>query len=81
VTRDEAARLSWDELEALGICECGQELATHPRLKRPAPMTRYSASPWLLVEGRPVAHAGIVPERLRATETADPPVAAAGGQR
>jgi hypothetical protein len=79
VTRDEAARLTWDELEAAGYCDCGRELATHPRLGRPAPMTRYSRSPWLNVDGRAVAHAGIVPDALRATETADSPLAATGG--
>jgi hypothetical protein len=71
VTRDEAARLSWDELEAAGFCECGQALATHPKLKRPAPMTRYSASPWL-------NHPWIDHEAPGSTETPDPDLAAAG---
>jgi len=30
--------LPWDELEAAGICECGQRLAGHPPLPKPAPL-------------------------------------------
>ena len=30
--------LSWDELMAAGVCECGQALADHPALPKPKPM-------------------------------------------
>jgi hypothetical protein len=76
VTRDEGAKLSYDELDAAGYCECGQALATHPRLKRPPPMTRCSRSPWLPVDGRAVA-----PGRRGSTETGDQSSAAAGVRR
>lgn len=33
------ADLEWDELEALGLCECGQALESHPPLPRPRPLS------------------------------------------
>lgn len=33
------AGLAWEELEALGICECGQSLDAHPPLPRPKPLS------------------------------------------
>lgn len=31
--------LSWDELEALGLCECGTSLNGHPPLPQPGPLS------------------------------------------
>lgn len=39
MTREEAARLSFDELEAAGFCECGAPLEGHPPLGRPGPLS------------------------------------------
>ncbi len=36
--------LTFDELEAAGLCDCGQPLATHTPLPKPGPLTSWKAS-------------------------------------
>ena len=37
VPRQVALAMTWEELEAAGLCDCGRELAGHPALGRPKP--------------------------------------------
>ena len=40
MTREEAARMTYDELEAAGYCECGRTLARHKPLEPVGPIDR-----------------------------------------
>jgi hypothetical protein len=39
-----AGPVSWDELEAAGLCECGRRLAGHPPLVKPEPLQSWHAA-------------------------------------
>jgi hypothetical protein len=64
MTRDEAGRLSWDELERLGYCECGQPLDGHPRPDRRARPVRLPP-PWSPFRASAVQKAGMTHQEGR----------------
>lgn len=60
MTRAEAAALSWEELEAAGLCDCGGPLKGHPPLAKPLPLSHGRPCSWSALDrgrgwdGRPL---------------------------
>jgi hypothetical protein len=42
-SRQQLLAMPWDELESLGLCECGTPLASHPKLPKVRPLTSWKA--------------------------------------
>ena len=55
ISRAEANALSWDELEARGLDDCGQPLEGHPPLTTPRPLGRPPKHPLQHAGGRRTA--------------------------